>query len=162
MSNLLRYLILILPVLFASCKSEELALGTSDYLVFGRYYGECLGENCVETFKLQSDKLLEDTLDIYPMAVSTLYYNGKYVTELSRQKFDSVKDIVSYFPAELLNVTDRVIGQPDAGDWGGLYIEYNFNGVHKCWFLDQMKSNVPAEYHDFIDKVNEKIDIIQK
>ena len=162
MRNLLRYLILIIPILFASCKSEELVLGTSDYLVFGRYYGECMGESCVEIFKLQSDKLLEDTLDRYPMAVSTLYYNGKYVTELSKQKFDSVKNIVSYFPKELLNVTDRVIGQPDAGDWGGLYIEYNFGGVRRCWLLDQMKSNVPAEYHDFIDKVNEKIDIIQK
>jgi hypothetical protein len=61
------------------------------------------------------------------------------------------------FPTDLLYETSTIIGQPDAGDWGGLYIEYSFDGVRKFWLLDKMTSNVPARYHDFIDDVNEKI-----
>jgi len=60
----------------------------------------------------------------------------------------------------LLDDHDTIIGQPDAGDWGGLYIEYNKDAVRRYWLLDQMKSNVPEYLYDFIDKVNEKIALI--
>ena len=69
--------------------------------------------------------------------------------------------MTNYFPTDLLSEKDTVIGQPDAGDWGGLYLEYNFNGVRKFWLLDQKKDNVPTKYHDLIDKVNEKIALLQ-
>lgn len=62
---------------------------------------------------------------------------------------------------DLLNEPSIVIGQPDAGDWGGFYIEYNFDGVRKFWLLDQMKRNVPNGYHDFLDQVNKKINQLQ-
>ena len=32
------------------------------------------------------------------------------------------------FPSALLDETEVVIGMPDAGDWGGLYIEYKSGG----------------------------------
>jgi hypothetical protein len=117
-----------------------------------------MGEQCVEIFRLEKEKLCEDTKDQYPN--SNDFYSGNYV-QLSQQKFDATKDLTNCFPTDLLNETDIVIGQPDAGDWGGLYIEYNFNGVRKFWLLDQNKSNVPTKYHDFIDKVNEKIELLQ-
>ena len=47
--------------------------------------------------------------------------------------------MTKYFPTDLLKETERVIGQPDAGDWGELYVEYNLNGVRKFWLLDQKK-----------------------
>jgi hypothetical protein len=37
--------------------------------------------------------------------------------------------LTKYFPTDLLNETEKVIGQPDAGDWGGLYVAYNINGI---------------------------------
>jgi hypothetical protein len=72
-----------------------------------------------------------------------------------------VEDLMDFFPQDLLNESDTVIGMPDAGDWGGFYIEYNFNGTRRFWILDKMKTNVPGKYHAFIDKLNEKIDLLQ-
>jgi hypothetical protein len=144
--------------LLTSCDKDDIELSNSDYIVFGHFYGECMGEQCVEIFRLEKEKLCEDTKDQYPN--SNDFYSGNYV-QLSQQKFDAIKDLTNSFPTDLLNETDIVIGQPDAGDWGGLYIEYNFNGVRKFWLLDQNKSNVPTKYHDFIDKVNEKIELLQ-
>ncbi|MFV0376550.1 MAG: hypothetical protein ACK5JD_04520 [Mangrovibacterium sp.] len=142
-----------------SCdKDENVKLSDAGYLVFGHFYGECVGERCVEIFRLEKDKLFEDTEDQYPYGAG--FYAGNFV-QLSAQKFDGAKDLVNYFPAELLNEPDNIIGLPDAGDWGGLYIEYNYNGIRKRWLLDQMKSNVPEKYHSFIDKVNEKIAQLQ-
>ncbi len=141
-------------LLLTSCKKECVELSESDYIIFGHFYGECMGEGCIEIFRLEKDKLFEDTRDQYPSRNS--FYNGKYV-QLPKQKFDKTKDLIKYFPTDLINETDTIIGQPDAGDWGGLYIEYSSNGVRKFWLLDKMKSNVPSKYHDFIDKINEKI-----
>ena len=144
--------------LLTSCKKNDSELSNSDYIVFGHFFGMCLGEQCVEIFRLEKDKLFEDTKDQYPNGNN--FYVGNYV-QLSKQKFNDTKDLTNNFPTDLLDEPDTVIGQPDAGDWGGLYVEYNFNGVRKFWLLDQMKSNVPTKYHDFIDMINEKITQLQ-
>lgn len=142
-----------------SCKKDNsILLSDSDYIVFGHFYGMCFGEQCVEIFRLEKDKLFEDTKDQYPNTGT--FYIGNYM-QLSQQKYTAVKDLTNSFPTDLLNETNTVIGQPDAGDWGGLYVEYNADGIRKFWLLDQMKSNVPAKYHEFIDKVNEKIAQLQ-
>ena len=141
-----------------SCKKDNVKLSNYDYIIFGHFYGECGGEGCVEIFRLEEGKLFEDDKDKYPN--SNDFYVGNYV-QLSDQKFINAKDLINSFPPDLLNETSTVIGQPDGGDWGGLYVEYNFNGIRKFWLLDQMKSNVPTKYHDFIDKVNEKIKKLQ-
>lgn len=142
--------------LFTACDQDDnMELSSSDYIIFGHFYGECMGEQCVEIFRLEQDKLFEDTKDEYPK--SNIFYSGNFVP-LSQQKFNNTKNLKDYFPTDLLNETKTVIGQPDAGDWGGLYVEYNSNGVRKFWLLDQKKSNVLTTYHDFIDKINEKIE----
>ena len=156
-------LFLVLALIFLSfstnsCKKDTLILSDSDYLIFGHFYGECMGEGCVEIFRLEKDQLLEDTRDIYPNG--TDFYQGDY-TLLSQEKFQAVKELTDHFPQGLLEETEKVIGQPDAGDWGGLYIEYNSGGIRKFWLVDQMKSNLPVKYHDFIDQVNDKISLLQ-
>jgi len=147
-------------ILFISCKQEDktLTIAQPDCFVFGHFYGKCMGEQCVEIYKLEDNKLFEDTKDKYPNRID--FYAGNYV-QLSNQKWLNTNDLMRSFPADLLNETDTVIGQPDAGDWGGLYVEYNFNGVRRFWILDQMKSNVPTKYHDFIDIVNQKISFLE-
>ena len=148
----------LLSIATSCCKKDNVILSTTNYLIFGHFYGECIGEGCIEIFRLEQNQLLEDTKDIYPY--STSFYNGNY-NLLSQKKFNSAKDILNFFPNDLLLELSTVIGQPDAGDWGGLYIEYNYNGSRKFWLVDKMKSNVPSKYHAFIDKVNEKIQLIQ-
>lgn len=146
---------LTLLLLIACEKDDNVELSKSDYIIFGKFYGECSGEGCVEIFRLEQDKLFEDTKDQYPGRSS--FYEGKFI-QLSQRKFRETQDLRNYFPTDLLNETDIVIGQPDASDGGGLYIEYNSKGVRKFWLLDNMKSNVPTKYHNFIDRVNEKIE----
>jgi len=145
-------------ILLTSCKKDNITLSKSDYMIFGHFYGRCKGEQCIEIFKLQQDKLSEDTTDQYPNR--EIFYEGAYV-QLSKEKYNETKDLPNYFPTDLLYEKENVIGQPDAGDWGGLYIEYNFKGMRKYWLLDKMKSNVPVKYHNFIDKLNEKITLLQ-
>jgi hypothetical protein len=142
-------------------KNEEIITAQNqsceNYIVFGHFYGECGGETCVERFKLTSTKIFEDTSDIYP---SNNTFTPIYV-QLPNAKFIAAQDLMSFFPNELLNETNPVIGMPDYSDGGGIYIDYNFNGVHKYWLIDQFKQNVPENYHAFMDKVNEKISLMQ-
>jgi hypothetical protein len=145
-------------IFLASGCNEDSKPSKSGYIIFGHFYGECLGEKCIEIFRLEEDKLFQDSKDRYPS--SSGFYSGKWV-KLSNQKFNDTRDLINDFPMDLLTETSIVIGQPDAGDWGGLYIEYNFDGIRKFWLVDQKKSNVPAKYHLFIDKVNEKINQLQ-
>lgn len=140
-------------VLFISCKKNK---GT--YLVFGHFYGMCAGEKCVEIFKLTDSKLYEDTQDKYPSR--TDFYSASY-KQLAQQQFEDTKDLIGFFPSDLLNETQTVFGQPDAADQGGLYIEYYKDGIHKFWMLDNNKNNVPSKYHSFMDKMREKIDKLQ-
>jgi hypothetical protein len=142
----------------ASCKKEKKDKLAYDHFIFGRFYGMCAGEECIEIFKLEDGKLFEDTKDEYPNYQT--FYNGNFV-QLSDVQYQQTKDIFNFFPSDLLNETEIIIGSPDAGDWGGHYIEYNHNGTKRFWLLDKMKMNVNPKYHLFIDKLNEKIDSLK-
>ena len=151
--------VFLLSLLLFSCQEDEIKPSSKDYLVFGHFYGECVGgEDCVEIYKLEHNQLLEDTKDIYPSFSE--FYDGNYV-KLSQQQFKEAKDLMNNFPRDLWKESDKVIGQPDAGDWGGLYIEFKHKGKRKFWLIDIKKSNVPTKYHEFIAEVVETIDNIQ-
>ena len=149
-------LILLLSIFIYSCSSEDTPnLNENDYLIFGQFYGFCVGETCVETFKLTHTKLYEDTLDNY--SVTPLNFEA-----LGNDKFELVKDLDTYFPENLLTEKEGDIGCPDCSDGGGVFIEYSKNGIVKSWRIDQFKHNIPTYLHDFMDKVNEKITLINK
>ena len=116
-----------LLLLFISCdkvdQSAQPMAGELSYFIFGHFYGECGGEGCVEIYKLEKGTLFEDTTDIYPTWMTP--YDGTYIS-LPDEKFELVKDIVEHFPEELYAETENVLGQPDAGDWGGIYVEIKY------------------------------------
>jgi hypothetical protein len=143
-----------------SCKKE---VNKNDRLennniVFGHFYGECFGEQCVEIFKIDGKHIFEDKKDIYPDRKH--FYEGNF-GEIYPAGAEDVKELRVKFPDQLLNEKDTVIGQPDAGDWGGLYIEIEDNGKHRFWIIDKMKSNIPSYLHSFIDDVNSAIEKLQ-
>ncbi|MEN3323298.1 hypothetical protein VP395_06140 [Mariniflexile soesokkakense] len=142
-------------LIFGCSSNNEVVLHEDDYLIFGHFYGFCLGESCIETFKLTSDKLYEDSNDQYS-------HESFNFEALDDDKFEDVKDLVDYFPTKLLVEKETVLGCPDCADGGGIFIEYSKNGMIKRWNIDQMKGNVPSYLHAFMDKVNEKIDLINK
>jgi hypothetical protein len=122
----------LLALLLSSCKKEKCP--DDGYLIFGHFYGMCEGEQCVDKAQF---------------------------TPLGREQFQKAQHLRASFPLELLQQSDTVIGQPDAGDWGGLYIEYHQDGVRKFWLIDKMKTNVPIQYHDFVDRVEAAVEALQ-
>ncbi len=149
-------LILMLAVIATSCSNDDdgdITLNEQDFLIFGHFYGECEGEECVETFKLTDTQLFEDTNDNY--AGQNLDF-----TELDNAIFQQVADLITFFPNDLLLEDMDVFGCPDCADGGGLFIQYSKSGIVQSWRIDQGKENVPEYLHSFMDKVNEKIDLI--
>jgi hypothetical protein len=151
-------LALILSLLIIiSCKNDnEVKINETDYLVFGHFYGECMGETCVETFMLTDEKLYEDEKDNY---FGTDQFDFR---ELGQDKFELVKDLIDDFPAELLDDTNDVFGCPDCADQGGLLVILAQNGNVKSWRIDQAKSAVPQYLNDFMDSINVKISLLNK
>ena len=144
--------------ILASCNSDDdnsININEENFLIFGHFYGECAGEECVETFKLTDKSVFEDTIDDY---------NGQNMQfiELEIDLFEQVQNITDFFPNQLLNQNETVFGCPDCTDGGGLFIQYSENGNIKSWRIDKIKSNVPEYLHSFMDKVNEKIALINE
>ena len=151
--------ILMLAICSSCDKDEVNALGQNDYLIFGTFYGECGGEGCVEIFKIEKDRLLEDRTDHYPGAE---FYEFDDFDVLPQEKFELVKDLVNFLPASLLQEESGVFGIPDGADWGGAFVEYKSKNIHKYWVLDQMESNMPEAFNQFVDKINEKEALINQ
>lgn len=151
----IRFVVFTLTILaiFSCKKDDEIGVNKTDFLIFGHFYGNCIGEECVETFKLTTNKLYEATNDNHGGTDYTFI-------ELGNDKFEEVKDLFDYFPDQLLNENEDIIGCPDCLDQGGLFIQYSENGNLNSWEIDQSKISVPSYLHEFMDMVNEKISLI--
>lgn len=128
-------------------------------LVFGHFYGECMGEGCVEIFRLDNQLLFEDVRDQYPAYTNP--YEGDFSLSRSRY-YQRVSELWDIVPEKLYDESDTIIGQPDAGDWGGIYLAVSQGTVDRYWLIDQKKSNVPEYLHELIDSVNAKIAFINQ
>ncbi len=165
MKNLFHFLVLsffVVTVLSCQKECECAGKGKFEYMVFGHFYGKCAGEGCVEIFKIDEESLYEDSTDVYPNGLAP--YIGQY-TLLPDAKFQLVKDLIQAFPEALYAEPNNVIGMPDAGDWGGVYVEIKYENEEAFsgfWLLDQHEGNMPQIYNDFVDKINEKIALINQ
>jgi hypothetical protein len=153
MKKIFLYLCLFGGLISCINNDDSIEINEQNFLIFGHFYGKCIGEGCVETFKLTDKKLFEDNIDDY------IGQNFEFM-ELENDKFEKVKNLVDFFPNQLLNKSETVFGCPDCADGGGLFIQYSESGNLKSWRIDQSKNNVPTYLHNFIDKVNEKIGLI--
>lgn len=142
-------------LLISSCKKEKNS--ACDYIVFGTYYGECGGEQCIELYKLTATELFEDSKDNYP---ASGIYNGIFSIKRSPTDFALASNLESTIPPSLLNNTASVIGCPDCADGGGVYLEYHKNGIHKVWHIDRTLT-MPSDYALFINQVAQKIQALK-
>jgi hypothetical protein len=142
-----------------ACQTDDIKQESmsSDYIIFGHFYGECMGEQCVEIYKLADNSLYEDSKDEYPLSNNA--YNGIFQL-LDNSLFEKVKDLRNHIPTELLEINSVFIGQPDAGDWGGIYFEIVTSGKKRYWLIDKMESNIPENLRPFVDKIENKIELI--
>ena len=128
-----------------------------DYLSFGHFYGECMHEQCVEIFLLKDGSLYEDQLDKYPSRMQI--YEGDFIL-IDQRNVSAVMDLVESFPPKLLEAKERVFGCPDCADQGGLYLECETGGEKKYWIIDQNLNSIPAYLHEFVNKINDNIALI--
>lgn len=147
------------PALTA-CHKSEASPKSPDTLIFGSFAGECVGESCIEIFKLDPahQTLAEDTNDKYPSFTEP--YKGAYVPR-SQASYQRTLPLRRQVPTQLLNTMANVIGQPDAGDWGGYYVEVEHNGIRRFWLIDTKKENIPAYLHAFTDSLGVHIRALQ-
>ncbi len=164
MWNTMKSLLLKIVCVFAilgiatSCKDDSAGPSyDTNYIVFGSFFGECLGEPCIEIFKIENGKLYEDTADIYP---EQRLYEGQFI-QLPQSKYDIVKDIIHKVPEELLNDTTIVFGVPDAHDQGGLYLELKVEGKRKFWLIDTEVTRIPVYLRSFSNILKEYINKLQ-
>jgi len=113
-----------------------------------------MGDACIETYKLTDEKLYKDLSSNYAGRPPYEF------VELGSEKFNAVKDLPDFFPQQLLADTNAYFGCPDCADQGGLFIEYKNGEVTKNCRIDQPKGQVPEYLHNFMDKVNGKINLI--
>ena len=148
----------LVAMLIASCEQNEATPEISpDYIVFGHFYGFCVGEQCIEIFKLTDNELYEDTSDAYPRW--DRYDEGKWV-KLDQDKFEKVRSLADHIPPQLISAEETIFGSPDATDGGGIYFAIISNEETKYWLIDQMEQNIPAYLRPFKEQINTSISMI--
>ena len=149
----MKYIIftLILIASFSSCK-KEITISNDDYLTFGTFHGECMGNDCVKLFVIKENKLYEDPND----------FNGTRLgfIPLSNEKFNQVKDLVDYIPNELFQKEKETFGCPDCVDQGGIYVRYFIEGKKGEFRFDNNLNANPTYLHEFVAKINEKLKLL--
>lgn len=135
-------------LLLTACSKED--VNNDDYLIFGQFYGECLGESCVETYKLTSSELYLEENDSYDK--SNMSFD-----KLKKAEYKKVKDLLKEFPKELMDETET-IGCPDCVDQGGYYLEYKKDGIKYFWRIDKNKTKCPDYLIPFLNKLDQSLE----
>ncbi len=153
-------LLCLIALTFEACKEEPIIKqNDSNYFMFGTYYGQCFGVNCVTIYKLEEGKLFKN---VAKERSYSDFFEGKLTyTALTQTEYDLVSDIETKIPEVLLNNTKTTIGCPDCADGGGIYVEYCKNGIKQHWYIDTQKFYVPEELHPFIDLIWEKMTLLE-
>ncbi|MFC2085823.1 hypothetical protein ACFLRO_01280 [Bacteroidota bacterium] len=154
--RLIRLTLVLASYIVAGCSEDPVGhLESDEHVVFGDFYGECLGEGCIDIFKIQDGRVFADTLDRYPSA-SMLPHETAWV-EISDDSFTSLCQIFSEIPTDLFLEEEIVIGQPDAGDWGGFYLETRLDDETRYWLIDKLEGNLPSYLRPFAERLDEAI-----
>ena len=76
---------------------------------------------------------------------------------MPEEKFRLAKGFEAKIPGELLSQKERVIGMPDAGDWGGYYVEVSINGERQFWLIDKNQYYLPESLKPFASELGTMI-----
>ncbi|MEO1627795.1 MAG: hypothetical protein AAFV25_21785 [Bacteroidota bacterium] len=156
MKSILCTALLATGLLLLGCnKSEENNIGPlseGDHLIFGTFYGECIG-NCTTVFKLTSTQLFADDLD------QGLPEDLPFQSDpLEDAKYQSAKMLLDDFPGDLLGSDKRVYGCPDCGDQGGFYFQLKRGEQVDIWRVDTWDEEQSGEIVAYKKAVREVMD----
>lgn len=157
----MKKILIILIICIVSCKKEPFndKQWDSNYVIFGQFYRFCSGEKCIEIYKLTENGLYEDVQDQY-LNKPGLEYNGfAKLNDSLRQK---VKNFPFSIPSDLYSLPDSTFGMPDAGDWGGNYLEVSRSGKKSVWYIDKMQSNLPEFLKPLATSIESNVAILSQ
>jgi hypothetical protein len=152
----LSFLLAITMTIFMTSCNDDDPNEANEFVTFGRYYGFCQGEDCIQYFRVTKRKVFEYPDNCLPIPVSSCYETNP--TELSDAKADIAESLIDNFPDALFDESESTLGCPDCVDQGGLFIEILKNGDRRAWDIDQTKGNLPTYLHDYVDEINSVID----
>lgn len=147
-----KFLFLLLPLSICACsKSDSPLFSKADALIFGTFYGECFGDDCVRTYMVSEGILYKDANDAYVM-------NSRSFEKVSDDGADIALKISEKMTSGLGDIVNSSIGCPDCRDQGGVYLEtVDSDEVSTYWIFDQDKSEVAEEFHPLLDIINETV-----
>ncbi|TNE79921.1 MAG: hypothetical protein EP332_09200 [Bacteroidetes bacterium] len=149
-------LFILLALTFHACSKEEAGLPSGDYFIFGYFY-DCPAETCVEYFKMEGDKLFEDSKDEYPLFGLEPELEFK---ESTKTKWEMVNDLPDLIPSQLWESKEKVFGKPDFYNQGGLYVRVKQGNKEAYWFLDKDPSHVEETFRGFVQVLNSRLAMI--
>ncbi len=126
-----------------------------DELIFGRFYGFCIGESCVEIYQVDEEKLLEDTTD--NILFQGIFQTGQYI-EMSEEEHQIALELLEEVPIQLTENNNQVFGCPDCADQGGLHLRIKDGGMDRNFRFDLRNSENPEYLRPYLRKVNEVVD----
>ena len=141
-----------LVIQLSSCSKGDLVCcgpPGPELFIFGKYYGECDGPGCVIIYKMENEKLYEDTLDVVPYLG---FLAGRFVV-LPDSDYLIAKELIQKVPTFLFSENKHIYGCPDGGDWGGMYLEIKYGSDHRSWLIDLMNENLSEDLISFKDEV---------
>lgn len=153
--------LLIVALLITGCKKDPFndRQWTSNYVIFGQFFRFCIGEKCIEVYKLTDNGLYEDIQDQYLNKPGLDYKGFAKLNDSLRQK---VNGFPSSIPIELYSFPDSTFGMPDAGDWGGYYLEVSRSGKKSVWYIDKMQSNLPEFLKPLATAIESNVEILSQ
>ena len=158
MNSLKLLFVFFLVFALSACDNkEEIQVEGNDFLIFGYHYGFCAGPDCTALYKL-TDKELSKTIN-YNQGIPS--EESSYAA-LEEEQFELAKDLISFFPSQLLDAKEEVFGCPNCHDQGTLLVEYSQDGESSFWRIDPSKNDVPKYMHEFMDKMQEKFTLLKE
>jgi hypothetical protein len=126
----------VLTCFLIACTNNDDNDETPDNIVFGQFYGFCVGQ-CFKPYQLTNIRLTVDDDEEHYMQG----YTYKPTDVLDATAFREAKHLLEDIPDELLNAENgKVYGCPDCADQGGVYLELNFNRNTKIILIDNFDS----------------------
>lgn len=153
MNPLVLFAFLAIFLLAGACEHEQVQQDVErdeNYVTLGHFYGECVGEECVEIFKITEAGIYEDQKDNYPNGL----YEGKW-KQIEKEIAFIPEDIKQLIPDTMYHQTNKTFGNPDVVDQGGLYLEVEYRGERVYWYIDQIDSNIPGYVVPIHEKINQ-------
>ncbi|WP_276498738.1 hypothetical protein [Pontibacter litorisediminis] len=130
------------------------------YLIFGRFYKDCVGGECMKLYKLENNSLYEFLEDSTNYPSFNQFHTGDF-RKLSQEKYNRISTLAASIPQELLEIKSGFVGKTDH-NWSGYYIEYAKGGERKFWIFDEARRDVPPAYLPLLNEIEKSLNEVKQ